>query len=205
MAAFYKDISQKKKNEILKEKKEKQKFLNDIKTRKGIYEKTQKELLEASKELSSLIAILEKNYSEDKNLAFHERKGSLPWPIRGKIISPFGKVKNKRFQTLSSNNGIEIIAPIGKNVRAIYNGEVLYSGNLKGYGLMVILGHGKGYYSLYAHLSKSLVNKGDKVIKSQVFANTGDSGSINGPSLYFEIRNKRVPENPVKWLSIAKK
>ena len=205
MAALYKDASQKKKNEILIKKRKKQAFLNKIRTRKSTYEKTQRELLEASKELSSLIAILEKNYFEEKNLTFHKRKGFLPWPVRGKVISSYGKVKNKRFKTFSHNNGIEIAAPVGKSVRAIHNGEVLYSGNLKGYGLIVILGHGKGFYSLYAHLSKSMVNKGNRVLKSEVFAQTGDSDSINGPLLYFEIRNKRVPENPLKWLSAAKK
>ena len=203
--AHYKGITQNKKFEILKEKRNKQEFLSKIRNRKSTYIKTQKELLQASKELSSLIAILEKNYLEEKNMSFYERKGFLPWPVRGKIISPFGKVKNKQFKTVSYNNGIEIAVPVGKNVRAIHMGEVLYSSNLKGYGLMVILGHGKGYYSLYAHLKRSLVKKGDRVRKNQVFAYSGDSDSINGPSLYFEIRSKRVPENPLKWLSIAKK
>ncbi len=203
--ALYKDASQKKKNEILIKKRKKQEFLNKIRTRKSTYEKIQAELLDASKELSSLIVILEKNYFEEKNLAFHKRKGFLPWPVRGKVISSYGKVKDKRFKTFSYNNGIEIAVPVGKSVRAVHKGEVLYSGDLKGYGLIVILGHGKGFYSLYAHLSKSLVKKGDRILKSQVFAQTGDSDSINGPSLYFEIRNKRVPENPLKWLSVAKK
>ena len=203
--AFYKNASQKKKNEILITKRKKQAFLNKIRTRKSIYEKTKRELLEASKELSSLIAVLEKSYFEEKNLTFHKRKGFLPWPVKGKVISSYGKVKNKRFKTFFFNKGIEIAAPVGKKVRAIHSGEVLYSGNLRGYGLMIILGHGKGFYSLYAHLSKSLVKKGDRVVKSQVFAQTGDSDSINGPSLYFEIRNKRIPENPLKWLSVAKK
>ena len=203
--ALYKDASQKKKNETLIKKRKKQKFLNKIRTRKSTHKKIQSELLEASKELSSLIAILEKSYFEEKNLTFHKRKGFLPWPVKGKVISPYGKVKNKRFKTFSYNNGIEIAAPVGKNVRAVHQGEVLYSGNLKGYGLIVILGHGKGFYSLYAHLSKSMVKKGNRVLKSQVFAQTGDSDSINGPSLYFEIRNQRAPENPLKWLSVAKK
>lgn len=203
--ALYKKFTQKKKNEILNEKKKKQKFLYKIRTRKSSHEKTQKELFEASKELNALITLLEKSYLEEKSLTFPRRKGFLPWPVRGRIISSFGKVKNKLFQTYAINNGIEIAAPIGKNVHAIHGGEVLHSGNLKGYGLMVILGHGKGYYSLYAHLNESFVKKGDTVEKSQVFARTGDSDSINGPSLYFEIRNKRIPENPLKWLSAAKK
>tara|TARA_B100000315_G_scaffold146021_1_gene134879 strand:- start:3823 stop:4998 length:1176 start_codon:yes stop_codon:yes gene_type:complete len=205
MAALFKDASQKKKNEILIKKRKKQEFVNKIRTRKSTHIKIQAELLEASKELSSLIVILEKNYFEEKNITFHKRKGFLPWPVRGKVISSYGKVKNKRFKTFSYNNGIEIAVAVGKSVRAVHKGEVLYSGNLKGYGLIVILGHGKGFYTLYAHLSKSLVKKGDRVIKSQVFAQTGDSDSINGPSLYFEIRNKRAPENPLKWLSVAKK
>jgi len=204
-AALYKNASLKKKNEILIKKRTKQEFLNKIRTRKSNHEKIQAELLEASKELSSLIVILEKNYFEQKSLDFHKRKGFLPWPVRGKVVSPYGKVKNQRFKTFSYNNGIEIAAPVGKSVRAVHRGEVLYSGNLKGYGLIIIVGHGKGFYSLYAHLSKSLVKKGDRILKSQVFAQTGDSDSINGPSLYFEIRNKRTPENPLKWLSVAKK
>lgn len=202
---IYKKHIQKKKDEIFRERKKKQTLLYKIRNRKSTYEKVQNELLEASKELSTLISLLENSYLSDQSLTFHERKGFLPWPVKGKVITTFGKVKNKRFQIYTFNNGIEISAPIGKNIRAIHDGEVLHSGTLKGYGLMVILGHGKDYYSLYAHLSKSFVQKGDKIKKSQTFAHSGDSDSLNGPSLYFEIRSKRIPEDPLKWLSIAKK
>jgi len=203
--SLLKKSSHKKKETILEEKNKKQALLRKIRNRKETYEKTQKEFFKASKELSDLIFVLQKSYHEDKIITFSKRKGFLPWPVKGKIISSFGKVKNRKFQTYSFHNGIEIASPIGKSVRAIHNGAVSYSGNLKGYGLMIIIGHGNAYYSLYAHLKESLVKKGDKVKTGQTLARSGDSDSIVGPSLYFEIRNKRTPVNPLKWLSVAKK
>lgn len=202
---LYKNFTQKKKNEIYEEKKKKIALLNKIRSRKSTHEKLHLELLEASKELTSLISILEKSYLEEKKVNFPKRKGFLPWPVKGQIISTFGKVKNKIFQTYTFHNGVVIASPIGKSVRAVHDGLVLFSGNLKGYGLIVIIGHGKEYYSLYAHLNRSFVKKGTKVKTGQILGHTGDSDSLNGPSLYFEIRNKRVPVDPLKWLSVAKK
>ena len=203
--SLFKKSSHKKKENILEEKKKKGELLREIRNRKETYEKTQKEFLKASKELSNLISVLEKSYHKDKKITFSKRKGFLPWPVKGKIISSFGKVKNRKFQTYSFHNGIEIASPIGKSVRAIHDGAVSYSGNLRGYGLMIIIGHGNAYYSLYAHLKESLVIKGDKVKTGQTLAHSGDSDSIVGPSLYFEIRKKRTPVNPLQWLSVAKK
>lgn len=202
---LYQAQSQKKKDDIYREKKKKKNFLKKIRVRKSANEKIHSELQDASKELTSLISILKKNYQEETKVTFSKRQGFLPWPVKGKIISGFGKSKNQIFQTYTFHNGIEIATPIGKSVRAVYDGAVMYSSDLKGYGRMVILGHGQEYYSLYAHLNKSFVKKGDKIKTGQILGHSGDSDSLSGPSLYFEIRSKRIPVNPLKWLSVAKK
>jgi len=85
-------------------------------------------------------------------------------------------------------------------IRAVYGGTVLYRGWLKGYGNLIILDHGTGYYTLYAHASELLVAEGDRVKAGQGIARVGETGSLAGPRLYFEIRYQGRPEDPEQWL-----
>ena len=96
--------------------------------------------------------------------------------------------------------GIEISAKQGKEIKAIYGGKVLYADWFKGYGNIVIIDHGDSYYSLSAHLSKILKRTGDRVEAGEVIALAGDTGSLKGPCLYFELRHHGKPLNPLHWL-----
>lgn len=130
---------------------------------------------------------------------FYEKKGKLPWPIRGRISSRFGP--EKHLNTITMNNGIEISpqkeSPI---VQSIHAGKVVYADYFQGYGNLLIIDHGMNYYSLYGHCAEFLVNKGDLVREEQPIAMAGDSGSLRGLSLYLEIRYRAKPLDPLQWL-----
>jgi murein hydrolase activator len=137
----------------------------------------------------------------DGNSKFAKLKGQLAWPIAGRLVSTYGKVKHSTFNTYTFNKGIGISASPGSDFRVIEAGQVLYADRLKGYGTLLIVDHGDGYYSLYAHASELSVQVGNRVARHQVVGKTGEGGSLNGPALYFEIRHQGKPENPLEWLA----
>jgi septal ring factor EnvC (AmiA/AmiB activator) len=128
-------------------------------------------------------------------------KGKLDWPVFGRVIRSFGAYKHPRFGTTTMSNGVEIAAPEGMDVHAVYDGQVVFAEMFKGYGRSVILSHSDGYYTLYAHNSEILVQRGQTVRKAQVIAKVGSTGIVEGTSsLYFELRRKDEPINPLEWL-----
>jgi septal ring factor EnvC (AmiA/AmiB activator) len=135
-----------------------------------------------------------------KGLHFAAAKGKLSWPTPGQILSAFGRQEHPRYHTFTFNKGIDIGAPVGQEIKAVFEGIILFADWFRGYGKMAIIDHGQGFYSLYAHASELLVNVGDKVALRQVIGRVGDSGSPEGTRLHFEIRQNGKPENPIQWL-----
>lgn len=131
---------------------------------------------------------------------FERLKGKLPWPAVGSLASTFGRQEHPRFHTVTFNHGIEIAAPEGKDIVAVAEGAALYADWFKGYGRLIILDHGGGYFTLYAHASEILVRPGESVSRGQVIGKIGDTGSLEGPQLYFELRHKGKPQDPLAWL-----
>lgn len=131
---------------------------------------------------------------------FERLRGKLPWPASGTLASTFGRQEHPRFHTVTFNRGIEITAPQGRDIVAVAEGTAIYADWFKGYGRLVILDHGSGYFTLYAHASDILIKTGDAVAGGQVIAKVGDSGSLEGPQLYFELRHKGKPQDPLAWL-----
>jgi septal ring factor EnvC (AmiA/AmiB activator) len=113
----------------------------------------------------------------------------------------YGKVEHPKFHTITFNNGIEIEARLGTEVRSVYKGRVAYSGWFRGYGKVVIIDHGNGYYTLFARLSKIVRDVDSIVEKGDVIALVGDTGLVKGPHLYFEVRQKGMPLDPLNWLA----
>ena len=101
---------------------------------------------------------------------------------------------------MTFNRGIEIAAPEGKDIVAVAEGSVIYADWFKGYGRLIILDHGGGYFTLYAHASEVLIRPGESVSRGQVIGKVGDTGSLEGPQLYFELRHKGKPQDPLAWL-----
>ncbi|MFQ5480165.1 MAG: murein hydrolase activator EnvC family protein [Thermodesulfobacteriota bacterium] len=159
-----------------------------------------KELEEAARELSGLISRLDKDAGRSYS-GFGAMKGRLMMPVSGAIKSRYGKVRHPKFKTITFNKGIIISAPAGRSVKSVYDGRVIYTGWLKGYGQLVILDHGGGFYTLFAYLDKVLKSRGEKVAKGEAVALVGETGPYAESGLYFEIRKKGVPQDPVKWLA----
>jgi septal ring factor EnvC (AmiA/AmiB activator) len=125
-------------------------------------------------------------------------KGELPWPVAGRVRSAFGKHKHPRFDTYTVQNGIDIEAPVDTPVRAVHDGVVVFADRFRGYGLMVILEHGR-HHTLYAHLAESAVQPGQQVPAGTAVGTVGASG-LEGQGLYFELRTQGRPEDPLGWL-----
>ena len=195
--------AQQKRRELEAEERKNRDLINEIARNKKTHLKTLEELNERSEQLQDLVKkLLKKEISLPFALVpLYEKKGKLPWPLTGKVITVFGLQKHPRFDTVTVNNGIEI-AP-NKNdmiVKSIHPGKVVYSDHFQGYGNLIIVDHGLNYYSLYGRCSDFLVKKGDYVEAGQSIALVGDFSSPKGVSLYLEIRFKTRPLDPLLWL-----
>ncbi len=131
---------------------------------------------------------------------FGALRGRLPWPTEGRIISAFGPQVHPRFGTRTFRNGVDIEAGEGTAVAAVFAGHVVYTGWFKGYGNLIILDHGNDYYTLYAHVADIHVKEGEDVRQAQRIGTVGDTGSLAGTRLYFEVRYQGRPLDPAEWL-----
>lgn len=126
--------------------------------------------------------------------------GALDWPVEGEIITLFGRARHPVYGTQVVNNGIDIRAPRGTPIYSVGLGEVAFVDWNGSYGLMVIVDHDGGVYSVYAHLERADVTVGQAVGARQILGTVGDSGSLEGPKLHFEIREGRNAVDPIGWL-----
>jgi murein DD-endopeptidase MepM/ murein hydrolase activator NlpD len=117
-------------------------------------------------------------------------------PCMGSISDGFGMRMHPILHIRRMHEGIDIVADVGSPVYATGNGRVVFTGHRGGYGLTVELDHGFGYHTIYAHLSKILVKRGQKVTRGTQIAKTGDSGLSTGPHLHYEVEHNGVKENP---------
>ena len=178
-------------------------LLEEIHERRETAETLVAELEEARTELGVLIADWEmgrSNESPETFLPIRLFHGELSWPVEGTIATRFGKQLHPRFRTVTVQNGIQIKAPMGAPVQAVYDGEAVFASWFQGYGTLLILSHPRNVYSLYGHLSEISVREGDTVRQGEEVAHVGDTGSLTGPSLYFEIREEGKPVDPEQWL-----
>ena len=200
--------AEQKKGEIQKDLLQKGMILDAVRQQKQVHLAAIRELEAASAKLQRLINRLEKELQEKAKgktfvpsaRGFGALQGRLPFPVRGKILSTFGRNENPKFNTFTVQKGIEIEAPLGAGIRAIHDGRVLYSDWFKGYGKILIIDHGEGYYTLSGHASALLKAVGEEVRAGDVVALVGDTGSLKGPCLYFEIRQRGKPLDPLAWL-----
>lgn len=128
-------------------------------------------------------------------------RGKLAWPLLGNVISSFGKKKSSRFNTYTINNGIEIKPLQSDEIKAVQGGEIIFCDYFKGYGNLLIIQHPGNFHSLYGHCEKFLKKSGDHVGPGEAVALVGNSGSLYGKCLYFEIRQNLKPQDPLLWLS----
>jgi len=199
-----------KKGELETKRRQKAVILASVRQKKDLYEETLHELEESS---ASLWAMIKKDDAERRaaetshalpqkeSNASRTEKGRLPWPLEGQVLTRFGIQRHPQFGTMVFRRGIEIEAREGQAVRAVSDGEVVYADWYKGYGKLMILDHGSGFYTLYGNLSQLDLNKGVRVTKGQVIGLAGETGSLKGAKLYFEIRRNGEAEDPLTRLT----
>ena len=185
---------------LASEKKERKKALFEIREKKSSRLATLKYLRAAELQMDRTVSTLTQT-GERAPSRFAEFRGLLKMPVSGKIISRFGKFIEPRSGVASIRNGIEIEAKRGTPVRAVFKGKTIYADWLKGYGKVIIIAHGDNYYTIYAHVDDMFSRRGEKVKTGQVIATVGQTGSIIGPVLYFEIRHHDDPKDPLAWLN----
>jgi len=187
-------------------------ILAGVRQKKGMYEQSLRELEQSS---ASLWAMIRKDAQENKaakkaafsssSRSYDETVGSdrsrLPWPLEGQVLTRFGMQRHPQFGTMVYRRGIEIQAHEGESVRAVQGGQVAYADWYKGYGKLMIIDHGNGFYSLYGNLSRLDLGKGDRVAGGQVLGLAGETGSMKGSKLYFEIRRNGEAQDPLVWLA----
>jgi len=209
LAAKKKDIAEilrvtgLKRQELEAEQRKNADLVQQVRKNRQTYEQTLQELRDSAGQLQ---VMMKKIASEEWTLpsAFvplYEKRGKLGWPLEGRVITSFGLQKHPRFNTIVMNNGVEIAPAQDKSlILAVHPGKVVFADYFQGYGNLLILDHGMTYFTLYGHCSQFLVNVGDMVRAEQPIALVGDSGSLNGECLYFEVRYKTKALDPLQWL-----
>jgi septal ring factor EnvC (AmiA/AmiB activator) len=181
-----------------KTKREKEVLLASVRREKTTQQMMLKELREASKRLLDMMRRLEEKETFEAK-GFSALKGSLMWPVRGRVVIPYGSQRDPRFNTPVFRNGIYIKAD-NDTVSAVYAGKVVYADWFKGYGNLVIINHGEGYHTLYGNLAETFLKVGDIIKRHEIIGKVGESGIVNAPSLYFEVRYRGKPLDPMQWL-----
>ncbi len=184
---------------IAKTKKEKEMLFASVRREETSYKNMLKELKDASKKLLDVIRESEKTDTFSAK-GFSKLKGNLLWPVDGKVAIPYGSQKDPQFNTPIFRSGAYIQSNDDSFARAVYNGKVVFAEWFKGYGQLVIVNHGEGYHTLYGSLSEIFAKVGDIIKREQVVGRVGNSGILNVPGLYFELRYKGKPLDPLQWL-----
>lgn len=216
-----KEITKLLEQEIINEKKNiemsidaKNKYIARIEEERKKQIATLEELEKSSAQISEIIEIAyrekEKEEQAKKNQAnnvpvrteptLQAKKGIFQLPLRGTIILNYGQQKTQELNAYVFNSGVDISASLGEAVRSASFGTVIYTGNVKGYGDIIIIDHGGNVVTLYAHLSKVLVGLNEQVSKGQIIGQVGTSGGVSSPRLHFEVRVEGKPVNPFEWL-----
>ena len=186
-----------------------------IQTQRQAYEAAAVELEKTAKSIRGLLATLERKRREEADRAkaagrapqpyagdFAKGQGQLDWPVRGSVIGHFGNEVHPKWGTITPNNGIDIEAAIGTPVHAVAKGRIEYLSDDYGtYGQMILVNHGDGFYTMYGHLSSIGVALGQEVAAGAVIGQSGDSGSLKGPVLHFEVRKGGAALDPMDWLN----
>lgn len=148
-------------------------------------------------ELNEILATIETLNYKLRSLRtrdFNDHRHLLPWPVTGTLQVRYGP----------GSRGIGLSSADGAQVRSVFWGKVVHNDTLRGFGRVVIIYHGHNYYSLYAYLSDSFVRTGQEVEKDEPIGLAGYYPGTKGPGLYFELRFKQKPINPLRWLAKAK-
>ena len=189
------NLAEAKREQVASRRQERRGVLNAATYERETAERAYRELIETSRQIEQLIKRIQ---SGEKNIG--GSTGTMTWPAEGEITSPFGWRVHPIFGTQRLHTGIDIGADYGDAIRAADGGVVIHADWMGGYGNAVIIDHGNGISTLYAHNSQLLVDEGQTVAKGQTVARCGSTGYSTGPHLHFEVRQNGSPVNPLNYL-----
>jgi murein hydrolase activator len=192
------------KESVRKEAEKKKQMLASIQREKETRVRALKELEQAALRLQKMMEEISKRAvlrgpEIPPGVGLGAMKGKLDWPVKGALVGNFGKARHREFDTEVFHNGIDIEAPMGQQIKAVEKGTVVFADRFSGYGKMVIIDHGDRYYTIYAHLAEILKKNGDPVKRGETVGLVGDSDSLAGAKLYFELRKDGRSVDPLPW------
>ena len=205
-------------NQLASDKKKRENILVDLKREKSKLEQSRSKKTQKITEMEQLIKRLYtdkvsmKKREEElariraaNNLAttgnFSKMKGKLPWPVEGRIISKYGIVRNPDLGTVTENVGIDIKAPSGSKVQSVLDGVISTITYIRGHGNIVIIDHGAGFSTVYAHIEKIIINENDYIQMGKSFAAVAAPEKGKTARLHFEVWGNQKKLNPQKWLA----
>jgi len=190
-------------DELRKERARRQGTLRALRRERKLRGRALQELQEAARRLEGIIRGSEEGRAPVASPAAAVADG-LVLPVDGTIVSGFGIHKHPDLDVDVHRPGIDIAAPAGAEIRAVERGRVLFADRLPGYGKMLILDHGKRYYTVYGHLSELAKSVGDRVARGEGIARVGGDPSSGRSRLYFEMRRNGKPVDPLPWFRRAR-
>ncbi len=179
---------------------EQQSALDEARAHKAAAEQVEQELQQASADVQARIEARLREQQSGGGYTGVVGSGQLSWPCSGPITSPFGYRVHPIFGVEISHAGIDIGVPEGTPVQAADGGTVIESGWISGYGYTIIIDHGNGIQTLYAHNSSLIAGSGQSVSKGEVVAYSGQTGNVTGPHCHFEVRINGSPVDPMGYL-----
>jgi murein DD-endopeptidase MepM/ murein hydrolase activator NlpD len=205
------DETREEKERLAQSKRARSTALKRVRQQRAEFQRALQDLAESERKVQSFISVLEKRRTAAiaagraievfPDVGFGHLRGAMPWPARGRVVAGFGRQKHPVYGTETFNGGIDIAAPEGSDVRCVARGQAEMVKWMDGYGKTVIINHGGGYYTVYAHLSQSLVTESQTVEPGEVIGRVGDTGSLDGVKLHFEVWSGAGGAlNPMAWL-----
>lgn len=189
----------KKAMQISQEKSTQEQIAEKLKTQRAFYEQAEKQLALESAQLEQQIRDMESAQKHSSKEMAHG-SGNMSLPLQAPITSPFGYRTHPIFHIRRFHSGVDLAGPNHSSIKAADSGNVLYTGWYGGYGKVVIISHGKGMATLYAHLSSIKVSPGTNVQKGDVVGYEGTTGFSTGPHCHFEVRVNGKPNNPLSFV-----
>ena len=189
------------KERLLAEQKKKDELFAEVRDRRIEHEKKLKELEESSKKLQSMVSKLHGKKIPDAILGegFESLKGNLQWPVNGEVLIPYGNHEDE-FKKVVFKNGLEIEVKPGDHPKAIAGGRVVFADKFQGYGNLLIIDHGSGYHSVYGNLEEVSIKESELLVEGMDVGKVSKSDTTNQRALYFELRHKGKPIDPMNWL-----
>lgn len=175
--------------------KERQHLVNEAKKPQN-QPKVRQELQKTDEELENSLGMLLKNDTEED---FHRLKGTLRAPVPGEVAEGYGPQKQPNSMSYVRHTGLTWQVEEGTKVQTVAAGLVVFAGRMKGFGELVIIDHGQKYHSVYAHLKSLDVKVGQALQRGAQIGLSGETGSFDGPKLYFEMRKNGHPIDPTPW------